>query len=36
MKLRYKKIILLTSLSTMGIGLLTLSISQGIPKQRII
>ena len=32
MKLRYKKIILLTSLSTMGIGLLTLSISQGNPK----
>lgn len=33
MKLRYKKIILLTSLSTMGIGLLTLSIStQGRPK----
>lgn len=29
MKLKYKKIILLTSLSTMGIGLLTLSISQG-------
>lgn len=32
MKLKYKKIILLTSLSTMGIGLLTLSISQGKPK----
>ena len=32
MKLKYKKIILLTSLSTMGIGLLTLSISQGSPK----
>lgn len=29
MKLKYKKIILLTSLSTMGIGLLTLSMSQG-------
>jgi len=32
MKLKYKKIILLTSLSTMGIGLLTLSISQNGPK----
>lgn len=32
MKLKYKKIILLTSLSTMGIGLLTLSISQNKPK----
>lgn len=32
MKLKYKKIILLTSLSTMGIGLLTLSISQSQPK----
>ena len=32
MKLKYKKIILLTALSTMGIGLLTLSISQGNPK----
>ncbi len=32
MKLKYKKIILLTSLSTMGIGLLTLSISQGHGK----
>lgn len=32
MKLKYKKIILLTSLSTMGIGLLTLSISQSKPK----
>jgi hypothetical protein len=32
MKLKYKKIILLTTLSTMGIGLLTLSISQSKPK----
>ena len=32
MKLKYKKIILLTSLSTMGIGLLTLSISQNGSK----
>lgn len=32
MKLKYKKIILLTSLSTMGIGLLTLSISHNSPK----
>ncbi|NLP16530.1 MAG: hypothetical protein GX379_05810 [Clostridiales bacterium] len=32
MKLKYKKIILLTTLCTMGIGLLTLSISQGSPK----
>lgn len=32
MKLKYKKIILLTSLSTMGIGLLTLSISQNPQK----
>lgn len=32
MKLKYKKIILLTSLSTMGIGLLTLSLSQTKPK----
>ncbi len=32
MKLKYKKIILLTSLSTMGIGLLTLSISQDKSK----
>src|SRR5690554_4123040 len=32
MKLKYKKIILLTSLCTMGIGLLTLSISQDKPK----
>ncbi len=32
MKLKYKKIILLTTMSTMGIGLLTLSISQDKPK----
>lgn len=32
MKLKYKKIILLTTLSTMGIGLLTLSMSQSKPK----
>jgi hypothetical protein len=32
MKLKYKKVILLTSLSTMGIGLLTLSISRSNPK----
>lgn len=32
MKLKYKKIILLTALSTMGIGLLTLSLSQSKPK----
>lgn len=32
MKLKYKKIILLTTLSTMGIGLLTLSISRDKPK----
>ncbi|NLL73454.1 MAG: hypothetical protein GX237_07995 [Clostridiales bacterium] len=32
MKLKYKKIILLTSLCIMGIGLLTLSISQSKPK----
>lgn len=32
MKLKYKKIILLTTMSTMGIGLLTLSISQDNPK----
>lgn len=32
MKLKYKKIILLTSLSTMGIGLLTLSISKANPN----
>lgn len=35
MKLRYKKIILLTSLSTMGIGLLTLSISQTGSKSEV-
>lgn len=34
MKLKYKKVILLTALSTMGIGLLTLSISQGNPKTK--
>lgn len=34
MKLKYKKIILLTALSTMGIGLLTLSISQDRPQAR--
>lgn len=32
MKLKYKKIILLTTMSTMGIGLLTLSISHDRPK----
>lgn len=32
MKLKYKKIILLTTMSTMGIGLLTLSITQDRPK----
>jgi hypothetical protein len=32
MKLKYKKIILLTTMSTMGIGLLTLSISQENPR----
>ncbi len=32
MKLKYKKIILLTTMSTMGIGLLTLSISKDQPK----
>jgi hypothetical protein len=32
MKLKYKKIILLTTMSTMGIGLLTLSISQDNTK----
>lgn len=32
MKLKYKKIILLTTMSTMGIGLLTLSINQDNPK----
>lgn len=32
MKLKYKKIIMLTTMSTMGIGMLTLSISQDRPK----
>ncbi len=32
MKLKYKKIILLTTMSTMGIGILTLSVSQDRPK----
>jgi hypothetical protein len=32
MKLKYKKIILLTTMSTMGIGLLTISVSQDNPK----
>jgi len=32
MKLKYKKIIMLTTMSTMGIGLLTLSVSQDRPK----
>ena len=32
MKLKYKKVILLTTLCTMGIGLLTLSISQSKPR----
>ncbi len=32
MKLKYKKIILLTTMSTMGIGLLTLSISHDKPR----
>ncbi len=32
MKLKYKKIILLTTMSTMGIGLLTLSVNQDKPK----
>jgi hypothetical protein len=32
MKLKYKKIILLTTMSTMGIGLLTLSVSHDQPK----
>ncbi|NLJ96511.1 MAG: hypothetical protein GX321_05110 [Clostridiales bacterium] len=32
MKLKYKKIILLTTLCTMGIGLLTLSLTQNNPK----
>lgn len=34
MKLKYKKIILLTTISTMGIGLLTLSISQDSTKAK--
>lgn len=34
MKLKYKKIILLTSMSTMGIGLLTLSLSQDQPNAK--
>lgn len=34
MKLKYKKIILLTTMSTMGIGLLTLSISQDRPQAK--
>lgn len=34
MKLKYKKIILLTAMSTMGIGLLTLSISQDRPEAK--
>lgn len=32
MKLKYKKIILLTTMSTMGIGILTLSVTQDRPK----
>jgi hypothetical protein len=32
MKLKYKKMILLTTMSTMGIGLLTLSVSKGSSK----
>ncbi len=32
MKLKYKKIILLTTMSTMGIGILTLSVSQDRPR----
>ncbi len=32
MKLKYKKIILLTTLSTMGIGMLTLSVSKDRPR----
>ena len=32
MKLKYKKTILMTTLCTMGIGLLTLSLSQGKPR----
>lgn len=35
MKLKYKKIILLTSLCTMGIGLLTLSITQNNPRAEV-
>jgi len=34
MKLKYKKIIMLTTISTMGIGLLTLSISQDSTKAK--
>lgn len=34
MKLKYKKVILLTTMSTMGIGLLTLSISQDRPEAK--
>lgn len=34
MKLKYKKIVLLTTMSTMGIGLLTLSISQDRPQAK--
>jgi hypothetical protein len=34
MKLKYKKIILLTTMSTMGIGILTLSVSQDGPKSQ--
>ena len=34
MKLKYKKIILLTTMSTMGIGLLTLSLSQDQPNAK--
>lgn len=34
MKLKYKKIILFTTMSTMGIGLLTLSITQDKPKAK--
>ena len=32
MKLKYKKMIMLTAMSTMGIGLLTLAISRDMPK----
>lgn len=35
MKLKYKKIIMLTAMSTMGIGLLTLSISQERPRAEV-